>query len=126
GLGRRLLAALGGALALGPALGPARPRRALDPLLGALPLADRGLHAALDAPDLVARVGGDEGDRAAGAADPAGAPDAVHVDLRGGRHVVVDHVRDGLDVEPAGGDVGGDQQPHAVVLEGDHHAVAGA
>ena len=101
-------------------------RRVLEPLLGGLPLADRGLHVALDAADLVALGRGDEGDRAAGAPDPAGAADPVDVDLRGGRHVVVDDVGDVLDVEPAGGDVGRDQQPHPVVLEGDHHAVADA
>ena len=50
----------------------------------------------------------------------------MNVGVAGVGQVVVDHVGHVLDVEPAGGDVGGDQQPHAMVLEGDHHAVARA
>ena len=66
----------------------------------------------------------DEGDRAARAPDAAGAADAVDVDVRRDRHVEVDDVRDGRDVEAAGGDVGGDEDRHAAALEREHHAVA--
>src|SRR4029453_12554115 len=68
-------------LRLGHMLAPPRARRVLDALLGRLPLADRGLRLALDPRDLVALLRSDEGDRAAGATDAAGAPDPVHVDL---------------------------------------------
>ena len=74
--------------------------------------------------DLGALLGGHEGDRAARAAHPAGAPDPVDVGLGRIGDVVVDDVGDVLDVEPAGCDVGRDQQPQAVVLEGEHHPVA--
>ena len=51
----------------------------------------------------------DEGDRHAGGAGPAGAADPVHVGLVVVGALVVDHVRDPVDVDAAGGDVGGDQ-----------------
>ena len=60
--------------------------------------------------DLVALGRGDEGDRPPGAPDPAGAADPVHVGVGRVGDVVVDDVGDVLDVEPAGGDVGRDQQ----------------
>src|ERR1044072_6860484 len=120
---RRGVAAVGARLGT---LAAARARRVFHPLLRRLPLADRGLHVALDALDLVPLGGRDEGDRPAGASNPPGAADPVHVDLRGRRHIEVDYVGDVLDIESAGGDVGGDQQPHPMVLEGDHHAVARA
>ena len=47
----------------------------------------------------------------------AGAADAVHVGLGVGRDVVVDDVADPLDVEAAGGDVGGDQDVELAGLE---------
>ena len=101
-----------------------RARGVLEPLLGRLPLADPRLRLALDAADLGALLRGHEGDRPPGAPDPPRAPDPVHVAIGGVGDVVVDHVGDVLDVEPAGGDVGRDQQPQPVVLEGEHHAVA--
>ena len=71
---------------------------------------------------LLARLGERDGDAlAAGAADAA---DAVHVALRGRRHVVVDHVGERVDVETAGGHVGGDQQFGGAVAQAAHHAVA--
>ena len=60
---------------------------------------------------------GDEGDRVALAAGPAGAADAVDVGLGVGRDVVVDDVADPLDVETAGGDVGGDEDVELARLE---------
>ena len=58
---------------------------------------------------------------ASGPADPA---DAVHVGLRRLRHVVVDHVREQVDVQPAGGHVGGHQQLGAAAAQPLHHAGA--
>ena len=108
------------------ALAPTRARGVLQALLGPFPGPDLDLRLALDAVDLPALRRGDERDRAPGAPDPPRAPDAVDVALGGVGHVVVDDVGDVLDVKPARGDVGRDQQPQAVVLERDHHAVAGA
>lgn len=56
------------------------------------------------------RAGGDQGDRdalAPGAADPA---DPVHVGLGRRRHVMVHDVGQRVDVQPAGRDVGRDEQ----------------
>ena len=50
-------------------------------------------------------------------AGAAGAADAVHVGLGVLRDVVVDHVRDALDVQAAGGDVGGHEDVHAAGLQ---------
>ena len=58
-----------------------------------------------------------EQDGVAGAACTAGAADAVHVGLGVVRDVVVDHVADALDVQAAGGDVGGDQDVDLAVLQ---------
>ena len=52
----------------------------------------------------------DQGDRDALAAGPADPADAVDVGVRRRRHVVVDDVGEVVDVEAAGGDVGGDEQ----------------
>ncbi len=73
---------------------------------------------------LLARL--DERDRAARAADAAGAPDPVHVHVRRRRDVEVHDVGDVRDVEPAGRDVGRHQDRQAPALERDHHAVARA
>ena len=94
--------------------------RALDPRR------DRRRRVALDRLEVAPLARLDERDRAAGAPDAAGAADAVHVDVGRGRDVEVDDVRDRRDVQPAGGDVGGDEDRHAAALEGDHHAVARA
>ena len=59
-----------------------------------------------------------EQDRVAGTACAAGAADAVDVGLGVVRDVVVDHVADALDVEAAGGDVGGDQDVDLAVAQG--------
>ena len=53
----------------------------------------------------------------------AGSPDAVHVGRRGRWHVEVDDVRELLDVEPAGRDVGGDQQIDRAAARPLHDAV---
>ena len=79
---------------------------------------------ALDRLELAALLGGDERDRAAALARAARAADAVHVDVGRVGDVVVHDVAHARDVEAAGRDVGGDEQPLAAGLEGDHHAVA--
>ncbi len=101
-----------------------RPRGVLEALLGRLPLPDARLRLALDPSDLGQLLLGHEGDRAARPPHPSGAPDPMDVRLGHVGNVVVDHVGDVLDVEAAGGDVGGRQQPQPVVLEGEHHPVA--
>ncbi len=71
---------------------------------------------------VLARFG--EGDRHPFAAGPAGAADPMDVRLGRGGHVVVHHVRHVLDVEPARGHVGGDEQVGGVGAELLHHAIA--
>src|SRR3954470_7400257 len=97
-----------------------RDPRALDPRR------DRRGGMALDRLELAPLAWLDEGDRAARAADAAGAPDPVHVDVGRGRHVEVDDVRDRRDVEAARGDVRGHEDRRPAALEVDHHAVARA
>ena len=62
-------------------------------------------------------LGQHEGDAVAAAARAAGAADAVHVVVVALRRVEVDHVRDVVDVEPAGGDVRRDERRDAPALE---------
>ena len=59
----------------------------------------------------------DEQQRGARASGPAGAPDPVDIGLRVVRNVVVHHVRDALDVEAPGSDVGGHQDVDGPVLQ---------
>ena len=66
----------------------------------------------------------DERDRHALAAGAPGPPDAMDVGVGVGRDVVVDDVRDVLDVEAAGGDVRRDQHVQRAVAEAAHHPVA--
>ena len=65
-----------------------------------------------------------EGDRDALAPGPADPADAVHVGVGRRRHVVVDDVGQLVDVEAAGGDVGGDEQLGGAVAQAAHHPVA--
>ena len=58
-----------------------------------------------------------QGDRVAICAGPAGAADAVHVVGRHHGQLVVDDVRQGIDVEPARGDFRRDEDRHLAVLE---------
>src|SRR5207248_6078067 len=71
-------------------------------------------------------VGEDEGDRRAAAAGPACAAGAVDVALVLVRRVEVDHVRDVVEVEAAGGDVGGNQRRDLPSLEAGESALARA
>src|SRR5271154_7392837 len=81
-----------------------------------LPLGDGRADVAFDRLELTLLTVLHERDRPARASDPAGAPDAVHIDIGGDGHVVVDHVGDGRDVEAASGHVGGHQYRHAPAL----------
>ena len=63
----------------------------------------------LQLPQGVLVVVGHEADRVADRVRAAGAADAVHVVFGLRREVVVDDVRDAVDVDAAGGDVGRNQ-----------------
>ncbi len=71
---------------------------------------------------LFARLG--EGDGHTLASGPADSTDAVDVALGSGWHVVVDDVSQRVDVEAAGGDIGGHQQLGSAVTKAAHHPVA--
>ena len=71
---------------------------------------------------VLARLG--QRDRDALAPGAADAADAVHVRLGRRRHVVVDDVGELVDVEAAGGDVGGDEQVGGAGAQPAHHPVA--
>ena len=58
------------------------------------------------------------------AAGAAGAADAVRVGLGLVRRIEVDDVRDVVDVEPAGCDVGGDERAHLAGVEARKRALA--
>ena len=68
----------------------------------------------------------DERDRDAGLARAAGAADAVQVGLLVLGALVVDDVRDVVDVDAAGGDVGGDEDVDLAVAERAQRLLAGA
>ncbi len=70
-------------------------------------------------------VGADQRHRLTFHAGPASAADTVDVVLCHGRQVEVDHLRQGLDIQAARGDVGGDQQLHLRRLEPRQRAQAG-
>ena len=82
-----------------------------------LHLLDALLGDALDDAQHVPLARAHEQDRVAAAAGAAGAADAMDVGLGVVRNVVVDDVRDALDVEAARGDVGRDQDVDLAVLE---------
>ena len=73
--------------------------------------------------DLIFRS--EEGDRLTAAAHPAGPADTMGEQFGGFRQLVVDHPRDMLDIETAGGDVGGDQDRRLTAAELGHDPVAG-
>ena len=82
-----------------------------------LHLGERLAGGLLDLLEQVALARRHERDRVTAAARAAGAADAVHVGLGVGGDVVVDDVADPLDVEAAGGDVGGDQDVELARLQ---------
>ena len=75
------------------------------------------LRRALDGAQQAALARGDEQQRLARAARAAGAADAVDVRLGVVGDVEVDHVADAVDVQAAGGDVGGHEDVQAAVLQ---------
>ena len=91
---------------------------------GQVHLLDRRVGHALDGAQHAALARGDKQDRLAGTACAAGAADAVHVRLGVVRDVVVEHVRDALDVQAAGRDVGGHEDVQAAVAQLVHGALA--
>lgn len=82
------------------------------------------LERTVDERPLVQVVPVDEGHGDAGLAGAAGAPGAVQVGLLVVGDRVVDHVRDVIDVDAAGGDVGRDQDVLLAGLERGHRALA--
>ncbi len=60
---------------------------------------------------------GDDRNRGAGAAGAAGTADAMHVIVGMMRHVEIEDVADGGNVEAAGGDIGGHQQRDLALAE---------
>ena len=82
-----------------------------------LDLVEAGLRRALDGLQHPALARGHEQHGAAGTPRTPGAADAVDIGLGVARDVVVKHVRDAFDIQAASGDVGGDQDVQATVLE---------
>jgi hypothetical protein len=74
-------------------------------------------EARCEAADVVSLLGEDEGHAVAVASCTAGASDAVDVVVVGLGRVEVDDVGDVVDVEAAGGDVGGDECRDTSALE---------
>ena len=75
--------------------------------------------------DVVALVRQDERQTRARTTRAAGPPDPVDVIVLGSRRVEVDHVRDSVDIEAAGRDVGRDQRRHAAGSELGERALPG-
>ena len=98
----------------GPEVGDRRDLLDLDGLLGQ----------PLDVVEQTALAGLGERDRHALATGATHTADAVHVGLGGARHVVVDDVRELVDVEAAGGDVGRHEQLGGAGAEPAHDPVA--
>ena len=67
----------------------------------------------------------DDGDGGAGLAGAAGAADPVHIVVGVVRHVEIEHVADVRNIEPARGDVGGDQQLDLALAEAVERSRAG-
>ena len=76
----------------------------------------RARHLA-DILEIGAFVLGTEGDRDPALAGPRGAADAVDILLRHVGQLVIDHVADARNVDPARGHIGGDQDRHARLAE---------
>ena len=112
--GRRSSAAAGTALPLQDRL---RTRARIRLESGHDDARQRALDELLDVAQVFVLVDAHERDRLAGRAGATGAPDPVHVIVGHVGEVVVDDVRQLVDVDAAGGDVGGDQHLQAGVLE---------
>ena len=84
---------------------------------GTSSLGNLALQHALDVAQQPVLVHADQRERLAGRTGAAGAADAVHVVLGDVGQLEVHHVRQVVDVQAAGGDVGGHQHLQAAVLE---------
>ena len=78
---------------------------------------DRPAHGPLQAAEEAALPRGEEQDRVAGAAGPAGAADPVDVGLRVEGDVVVHHQGDAVHIQAPGGHIGGHEHVHMAALE---------
>ena len=78
---------------------------------------DGSSHDAFEGPDRVSVFVRDQCERVTGAMSAACATDPMDVGIGGVGHVVVDHVRDTLDIETAGCDVGGDHNVEVSLFE---------
>jgi hypothetical protein len=78
----------------------------------------------LDIAEQAVLTGFSEGNSDAGPADTAGSTDAVQVGLRRRGYVVINHVRDTLDIEPACRYVGCDKQIGIAGAKCAHHPIA--
>ena len=79
--------------------------------------AERLLEQRFDGSEHRRFVGADQRDGFAGGAGAAGAADAVDVVFGDDGQVEIDDLRQVVDVQPAGGDVGGNQNLHFTGLE---------
>ena len=77
----------------------------------------RFAHGALDRPEVCFLLGRHEGVGLARRFGAAGPADAMDVVIRHRRHIEIDHVAEGFDVDAARGDVGGDEHPVLAALE---------
>ena len=90
---------------------------------------DGAADEALEVAEGAGVIGADEADGVADGLGAAGAADAVDVVFGVGGEVVIDDVRDAVDVDAAGGDVGGDEDAEgaaAEVVEGLEALILGA
>src|SRR5688500_13353064 len=78
---------------------------------------DAAAEKALEPPQMILIIPRHKADRIADRLRPAGAADAMHVLLRLRREVVVDAVRDAIDINAARCDVRGDQHSNLTRLE---------
>jgi len=74
-------------------------------------------HVRLDLAQLWELTLRDQRDRDAVDTGATGTADAMHVVLGGARQVVVDDVGESIDIDAACGHLGGDEDPHAAILE---------
>ncbi len=89
---------------------------------------ERMSHDALESPDHVVVFGRDKCKSVTGALGAPRAADAMDVGVGGVGHVEVDDMRDAFNIEPAGGNIGGDHDVEVSTLEaaaGPAHAVPG-
>ena len=78
----------------------------------------------LDLTDLATIAEFGDRDRLTAATGATGATNAVHIVFGFHRQAVVDHVGNGRHIQPAGGDVGGDQNLHAAIAKSHQAAIA--